>query len=356
VKFGLFVPQGWKMDLAGIDPSQHWGVMAGLARRADANEAWSSIWVYDHFHTVPVPSEEATHEAWTLMAAFAAVTGRVRLGQMCTCMAYRNPAYLAKVAATVDIVSEGRLEMGIGGGWYEHEWRAYGFGFPGAGERLARLDEGVQIFRQMWTEGRSTFAGKHYATDGAICRPQPLQGTSVPGSAGNGIPTWIAGGGEKVTLKIAAKYADYTNFGAGVPQDFEHKSEILRGHCDAVGRDFDEITRTSNLDIVVGATERDVADRIAWLDDHLRQAGVPDARRESRVADLRRSPGVGTPEQLVERLKVLEGLGMRYLITYFFEAAYDTTGLAMFERDVMPELLDQQEHGHLWHLRGRGRG
>ena len=133
------------MDLVGIDPAQHWGVMAGLARRADAVPQWESIWVYDHFHTVPVPSDEATHEAWTLMAAFAGVTGRVRLGQMCTCMSYRNPAYLAKVAATVDIVSEGRLEMGIGAGWYEHEWLAYGYGFPSAGERLARLREGVDI-------------------------------------------------------------------------------------------------------------------------------------------------------------------------------------------------------------------
>ena len=130
MKFGLFVPQGWRMDLVGIDPGQHWGVMGGLARRADANEDWSSIWVYDHFHTVPEPSREATHEAWTLMGALAAVTGRVRLGQMCTCMSYRNPAYLAKVAATVDVISEGRLEMGIGAGWYEHEWRAYGYGFP----------------------------------------------------------------------------------------------------------------------------------------------------------------------------------------------------------------------------------
>ena len=96
MRFGLFVPQGWRMDLAGIEPDQHWGVMAGLAERAEMTRLWESIWVYDHFHTVPIPSSEATHEAWTLMAALAAVTGRIRLGQMCTCMGYRNPAYLAK--------------------------------------------------------------------------------------------------------------------------------------------------------------------------------------------------------------------------------------------------------------------
>ena len=129
MRFGLFIPQGWRLDLVGIDTAEQWDTMLGIAQAADAGP-WESIWVYDHFHTVPVPTEEATHEAWTLMAAFAVATDRVRLGQMCTCMSYRNPAYLAKVAATVDVISGGRVEMGIGGGWYEHEWRAYGYGFP----------------------------------------------------------------------------------------------------------------------------------------------------------------------------------------------------------------------------------
>ena len=150
MRFGLFVPQGWRHDLVGIEPAEQWGVMKGLAQHADGGP-WESIWVYDHFHTVPAPTDQATHEAWSLMAAFGAVTERVRLGQMCTCMSYRNPAYLAKVAATCDIVSGGRVEMGIGAGWYEHEWRAYGYGFPPPPERLGRLDEGVQIMRQAWT-------------------------------------------------------------------------------------------------------------------------------------------------------------------------------------------------------------
>ncbi|MEO5746047.1 MAG: LLM class flavin-dependent oxidoreductase, partial [Terracoccus sp.] len=132
MRFGVFVPQGWRMDLVGIDPSRQWEAMSGMVRHIDEGETFESIWVYDHFHTVPEPSGEATHEAWTLMAAFAACTSRVRLGQMCTCMSYRNPAYLAKVAATVDVVSGGRVEMGIGAGWYEHEWLAYGYGFPRA--------------------------------------------------------------------------------------------------------------------------------------------------------------------------------------------------------------------------------
>src|SRR5438067_10426135 len=174
MRFGIFVPQGWRLDLAGIDPADHWKTMLGLAKHAEAGP-FESIWVYDHFHTVPVPTDEACHEAWSLVSALAATTQRVRIGQMCTCMSYRNPAYLAKVAATVDTISGGRVEMGIGGGWYEHEWRAYGYGIPKVGERLGRLREGVEIFRQDWTMGTATLDGTYYQVDGAIVRPLPLQ-------------------------------------------------------------------------------------------------------------------------------------------------------------------------------------
>src|SRR4051812_10991063 len=155
MRFGVFIPQGWRLELAGIDPSEHWSTMSRLAERADAGP-WESLWVFDHFHTVPIPTEEATHEAWTLMAAFGAITSRVRLGQMCTCMAYRNPAYLAKVAATCDVVSGGRVEMGIGGGWYEHEWRAYGYGFPPPRGRPGLPREGGPIMGQARAGGRGT--------------------------------------------------------------------------------------------------------------------------------------------------------------------------------------------------------
>ena len=180
MRFGLFIPQGWRQDLTGIDPREHWAVMRDLVRHADEGEAFESVWVYDHFHAVPEPNGEATHEAWSLMNAFAAITSRVRLGQMCTCMGYRNPAYLAKVATTADVVSGGRVEMGIGAGWYEHEWLAYGYGFPSAGERIAMLDEGVQIMKQLWTNGVATFDGAHYTVAGAQLSPLPLQVDGPP--------------------------------------------------------------------------------------------------------------------------------------------------------------------------------
>jgi F420-dependent oxidoreductase-like protein len=337
MRFGIFVPQGWRMDLVGIDPAQQWEAMNGLARYLDEGDAFESIWVFDHFHTVPVPSEEATHEAWTLMAAFAATTSRVRLGQMCSCISYRNPAYLAKVAASVDVISGGRLEMGIGAGWYEQEWRAYGYGFPGPKERLGRLREGVQIFRDMWTTGSATLDGTYYQVDGALCHPRPLQGTSHPGSERSGIPLWIAGGGEKVTLRIVARNADYANFD-GDPETFAHKSEVLRGHCEAIGRDFDSITRTADYNVFIGETEADVEDRFGFYADTLRKAGVEASRIERGVAAMRKGPTAGTPEQIVEALQGLRGLGLEYAITNFFEAAYDRSGIDLFTTQVVPAL------------------
>lgn len=316
------------MDLVGIEPEKHWAVMRDLAGRADEG-SWDSLWVYDHFHTVPVPTGEATHEAWSLMAAYAATTSRIKLGQMCTAMSYRNPVYLAKVAATADIISGGRIQMGIGGGWYEHEWRAYGYGFPSAGVRLGRLDEGVQIMRDAWRHGRVSFDGKHYQVDGAIVAPKPLQD--------NGIPMWIAGGGEKVTLRIAAKYAQYTNF-TPEPDAFAHKSGVLAGHCRDVGTDFDAIVRSVNVNAVVGTSEADVKDRLRRVRD--RMVGcVGEAAADAMIAGTSGpDSAAGTPEQVIERLAKIGELGCEYAICYFPEAAYDRSGIELFEKEVIPAL------------------
>jgi F420-dependent oxidoreductase-like protein len=329
MRFGTFIPQGWRLDLAGIEPAMQWQTMRGLAEAADAGP-FESIWVYDHFHTRPIPTDEATHEAWSLMAAFAAVTNRVRLGQMCTCIGYRNPAYLAKVAATIDAVSGGRVEMGIGGGWYEHEWRAYGYGFPRAGERLQMLDEGVEIMHQLWTTGAATLNGNHYQVDGAICRPLPLQQ--------GGIPFWIAGGGEKVTLRIAARYARYTNFD-GTPEVFRRKSEVLAEHCRDIGRDFSQIVRSSNYNVIIGETDADVRDKLDWVRAHYARY-LPADVIESTMRMFSEGPLVGTPEQMIERLIEAREMGMAYAITYFIDLAYDRSSIDLFAKEVIPALAD----------------
>jgi alkanesulfonate monooxygenase SsuD/methylene tetrahydromethanopterin reductase-like flavin-dependent oxidoreductase (luciferase family) len=191
------------------------------------------------------------------------------------------------------------------------------------------LDEGVQIMRQLWTQGVATIEGRHYQVNGAICRPLPLQE--------GGVPLWIAGGGEKKTLRIAAKYASYTNFD-GTLDGFRRKSVILAQHCAEVGTDFDAITRTANYNVILGETEKDVQDKIAWMKDHLLGAGVPEDVAEGRVRDFARGPLVGTPEQLAERLAGLGEAGMSYAILNFAELAYDRTALTFFTEKIAPAL------------------
>jgi len=317
------------MDLVEIaDPIEQYEAMTAVAKVADAGP-WDSVWVYDHFHTVPVPTHEATHEAWSLMSAYAATTSRIKLGQMCTAMSYRNPVYLAKVAATADIISGGRVQMGIGGGWYEHEWRGYGYGFPSAGERLGRLDEGVQIMRDAWRDGEVSFDGKHYQVDGAIVEPKPLQD--------GGIPMWIAGGGEKVTLRIAAKYAQYTNF-TSEPDGFAHKSQVLADHCRDVGTDYDAIVRSANFNAVIGESDADVKERVARI--RARQVGKANEAAVDSMLAMATAPesASGTLEQAAEKLKRMRELGCEYAILYFPEAAYDRSGIELFEREVIPAL------------------
>lgn len=323
MRFGVFIPQGWRLDLVGVETFQHWPTMAAVAQTAE-RVGFDSIWVYDHFHTVPVATQEVTYEAWTLMGALATVTDQVRLGQMCTCNSYRPPSYLAKVAASIDVISGGRLEMGIGAGWYEDEYLGYGYSFPKASVRIGQLAEGVEILQRMWTEEEVHFQGEHYRLEGAICSPKPVQKPHIP--------LWVAGGGEQLTLLVAARFASYTNFAQDI-EGFVRKSEILRGHCDELGTDFDAIVRSTNFNVVCEETEEAVEDRLAWIENHYRPF-VP-AERAKKIAEQYRAMA-GTPDQLIERLKGWEEVGLGYSIFYFAEAAYDTSGMERFAREVIP--------------------
>lgn len=329
MRFGAFTPQGWRHDLVGVPVDQQWPTMLDVTRKAESL-GYDSIWVYDHFHPVPRPTQEPVYEAWTLMAALAAATERIRLGQMCTCNSYRHPSYLAKVAASIDVISGGRLEMGIGAGWYEHEYEGYGYEFPKASVRIGMLREGVEIMRRMWTEESVEYKGEYYVLDGALCQPKPIQEPMIP--------MWVAGGGEKLTLNVAARYADYTNFGADLEQ-FKQKSEILAGHCRDVGRDFEAITRSTNFNIIVAETGAEVAAKIEWVKSHFEPIIGPD--KLDRMIDgnyISRGGMAGTPEQLIEKLQGWREAGMDYAIVYFQDAAYDTSGMELFAEQVIPAL------------------
>ncbi len=324
MQFGAFVPQGWRITLSGIPVEEHWPTMLGVARDAESL-GFDSVWVYDHFHTVPEPTQEVTYEAWTMMAALAAATDTIRLGQMCTCNTYRPPSYLAKVAASIDVISGGRLEMGIGAGWYEHEHDGYGYPFLPPGERLGMLREGVEIMKAMWTEDVVTYEGEYYELKGAICQPKPLQDPHIP--------IWVAGGGEKVTLNIAARHAQYTNFGGDSLDSFKHKSEILEGHCAEVGTDFGAITRSANFNVLCAETEQGVEQKKTWLLEHLEKYVPKDkAERMVRLFD----DTSGTPEQIIEWLGEYREAGLGYAIIQFTDTAYDRSGLDLFAKDVIP--------------------
>ncbi len=324
MRYGAFIPQGWRLDLVGIDRSEQWPTMLGVAKTIESL-GYESAWVFDHFHTVPVPTQESSYEAWTLMAALAATTDSVRLGQMCTSNSYRNPAYLAKIAADIDVISNGRVEMGIGAGWYENEYLGYGYEFPKPSVRIGQLEEGVEIMRRMWAEDEVRYDGQYYQLAGAISRPKPIQ---------DSIPIWVAGGGEKLTLRVAARFADYTNFGWTV-DEFVHKSEVLAGHTTDIGRDYDEIVRSSLFTILVAETENGVQAKIDEYVGRIAALAGQD-KAESARESLLEGGLVGTPEQVVEQLRPWVEVGMSYAIGYFPDAAYDSTSLELFAQDVVP--------------------
>ena len=227
LRYGAFAPQGWKLEYRGWSAADAWARTVELAAITE-RVGYDHLWVYDHVETVP--RREPTHvfEAFTTLAALSQRTATIRLGQLVTCSAYRNAGLLAKEAAGIDVMSHGRLILGLGAGWYEREYAAYGYAFPAPRERLAILEETVEVVRRLWSEETVTFDGEHIRLDGAYCDPKPVQ--QLP-------EVWIGGGGERVTLRIAARHADKTNWQVGLEQ-FVHKSEILRTHCDTEARDF----------------------------------------------------------------------------------------------------------------------
>jgi alkanesulfonate monooxygenase SsuD/methylene tetrahydromethanopterin reductase-like flavin-dependent oxidoreductase (luciferase family) len=246
--FGVFIPQGWKMELSSIaDPQDKWAKAVEVAVLADELDL-DSLWVYDHFHNVPTPAHETMFECWTTLAAISQRTSRIKLGQMVGCAPYRNPGLLAKITSNIDVMSGGRLIWGVGAGWYEHEFKGYGYEFPKAADRIRLLRETVEIVKAMWT--------------------QP----------------------------VVARHADTANFG-GKPHEWQHKAEVLQQHCKDVGRDYDEIRKTISSEVFIRETEREVLDAGS-------QSFWGEPAESWRAGNL-----VGTPEQVAEKIRTYVDLG-----------------------------------------------
>jgi F420-dependent oxidoreductase-like protein len=315
-RFGVFVPQGWRMDLVEIDdPIDQYEAMTNVAKEADKG-GWDSIWVFDHFHTVPEPTMETTFECWTISATLARDTSNVHIGQMVGCNGYRHPSLYAKIASTVDVASYGRFYAGIGAGWYEHEWRAYGYEWTDTPERMGRFREAVQIIHKMWTEDRPTFSGKRYTIDGPINEPK----SAIPCRK---VPLWIGGGGEQVTLKLVAQYGDACNLGGDVAT-LQHKLDVLKGHCETVGRDYGEIIRSTGLDVhPIGPTGDPVQ-------------ATAEARGDMSFEEYTKTTFEGTAEQIREHAQPKLDLGFDYFLLSFRRIAYTQEAMNRFAEEVIP--------------------
>lgn len=280
MKFGLSLPQGWILELAGIaDAGEAYETMTRVALSAE-EVGFASAWLVDHFHTVPRPTQEMVFECWTTTAALARDTRRIRVGQMVSSNEYRHPALLAKMASTVDVLSHGRLTLGLGAGAPRiPEGLAYGYRDYSVPERMQHLSEAVQVLLAMWTQQEATFEGTHYQVRGAINQPKGVQQPHIP--------LLIGGNGEQVTLKLVAQYADACNVHGDIAT-ITRKFAVLKQHCAAFGRSYESIHRTVACFCSLGKSEEEARDKIpptlmALLSrlDMLMLIGTPDTVRAS---------------------------------------------------------------------------
>ncbi|QBD83402.1 LLM class F420-dependent oxidoreductase [Ktedonosporobacter rubrisoli] len=278
------------------DPVQMYETMTAIAQTAD-EYGYESVWLFDHFHPSPILPQDIIFEAWTATAALARDTKRVRIGQLVTCNNYRNPALLAKMASTVDVLSHGRLNFGIGCGWREDEYRAYGYEYSDAPTRLRQLREAIQVILAMWTQDEAQFEGNYYQVRGAINHPKGVQKPHIP--------LLVAGDGEKVTLKLVARYANACSFG-GDFATIAHKLAVLKKHCEAVGRDYQSIHRTVSTICAIGSTEEQA------------MAKVPELwQARMRSGDARGL--VGTLDTIRELIAAYEAAGVQELQLTFMK-------------------------------------
>jgi F420-dependent oxidoreductase-like protein len=296
MQFGLQHPN-YNFDYNGRDASQIIDFLKNLATKAE-NLGFDSFWVMDHFHQISGvgKQEDPMLEGWTAISVLAETTSKIKLGTLVTGIIYRYPSVLAKMGATLDVLSKGRLFMGIGAAWNQEESLAYGIPFFPNKERLLRLEEAIQIIRKMWTEEEptATFSGKYYQINNAYCNPKPIQKPSPP--------IMVGGSGERYTLKIIAKYADACNL-FGSAETIKRKLSILNEHCKSVGRDYDSILKTKLGFIVIDNDKKMLEKRI----QQIISKGIPVERVGEFVI-------YGTPEDVQKQIQSLEEVGIQYLI------------------------------------------
>jgi F420-dependent oxidoreductase-like protein len=243
LRFGLRIPQ----DIADF------GELRAIAQAAE-QLGYHSLWLFDHFYHFPFPDNVTILEPWTLMSVLAGATSRIRLGTLVLCNGYRPPALLAKMAATLDVLSGGRVEFGYGAGWHQEEFAGYGYDFPPVATRIRQMEEGLTVIKKLWTEEHASYVGKYYRLENALCDPKPVQRPHPP--------ITIGGGGEKLLLRAVARHADIWNYFPAPLPEFEHKSHVLDEHCRALGRDPQSLQRSMMTPTVTAEWEKEVRDQL----------------------------------------------------------------------------------------------
>lgn len=318
IKFGSFIPQGWRCEFAGWEkPGEEFDAIKNVTLECEKLR-YDSIWLYDHFITYPEATTEPCFESWTTLSALASITKKLGLGIMVTCNSFRYPSVLAKISATLDVISKGRLNFGIGAGWYNLEYNAYGIPYPKTSVRIAQLGEAVLIIKKMWTEEEPSFKGKYYTIEKAINSPKPVQKPHPP--------ILIGGRGRKLTLRITAKFADRCNFGGyATLKDYEELLGILNEHCAAVGRNPDEIEKTYITDYaIIGGSKEEVKKKIKQFKP-----------KDTSISEFTKRNLVGTPDQIISQIQEHVNVGFTSFMLRFPDMI-ELKPLRMFAEQVFP--------------------
>ena len=305
VKFGVMLRQQ-KIDFRDIVD----------AARMCEDLGYHSVWFYDHILGMGGVDVDI-YEAWTLMSALSTATSSINLGTMVLCNSFRHPPLLAKMGATLDVISGGRLDLALGAGWFEQEYDAYGYEFPDTRTRIEQLSESIQIIKSMWSEDKASFVGNHYRIKDAYCNPKPVQKPHPP--------VTIGGSGEKYLLRVVAEHADSWNSPATHAEQFDSKYNILKSHCEEVGRNVNEIEISQQTVCVLAKNRSQMKEK---MDKAQRRYGF--------FGDISKFGIVGTPDMCIEKIKSdLEKGISKY--TIFFSDVMKPETLKLFAEEVMPE-------------------
>ena len=313
LKFGVFLPF---YAFQAKTPTEQFEILKNIVLESE-RLGYDSVWLDDHL----MYNNWSILDCWTTLSALSSITSKIRLGTMVSCNQHRNPALLAKIAATLDVLSNGRLEFGIGAGIQEAEHTAYGFGFPKLRVRVERMDEALEVVTKLWTQEKANFQGRHYSLKDAVCEPKPIQKPHPPITVG--------GCEEKHTLKVTAKYANRFDWGFLPSMEaYKRKLQVLEDHCSAVGKKFGEIERSCwpSGQVLIAQDQKSLDKKVIKLKP-----------LKMKVEDYEKGTLVGTPDIFRERLRVYTDLGVTYFILYFADMP-STDGLKLFSENVAKKM------------------